>query len=306
MSVKITILGSNSAVPSLRRNPSAQVVSIDENLYLIDCAEGTQLQLQRFGIKPMKFKAVFISHLHGDHFFGLVGLLSTMHLKGRTDPLHVLGPDGLEQILTMQLGFARSVMGYEIIYHTIDTTKNIEIYRDKKISVSSIPLDHRIPTAGFLLRTHEKQLNIKKEFILSHNPDISWYKRIKAGEDYIDEQGLVIPNANITCRPVKPFSYAYCSDTCYNETIIPIINGVELLYHEASFGNELQHLANEHMHSTAGEAATIALKANVGQLLIGHFSNRYKTTDVLVCQAREVFANTLAVEDGMEWERSKK
>lgn len=305
MPIKITILGSNSAVPSLHRNPSAQVVSIDENLYLIDCAEGTQLQLQRFGIKPMRLKAVFISHLHGDHFFGLVGLLSTMNLKGRSDPLHVFGPDGLQQILKMQLGFSLSIMSYEIIYHTIDTTKNIDIYQDKKISVTTIPLQHRIPTAGFLLRTQEKQLNIKKEFIRNHNLDISWYKRIKSGEDYVDDQGLVIPNANITCRLAKPFSYAYCSDTCYTESIIPIIKGVELLYHEASFDDTMQHLAKEHMHSTAREAATIALKADVGQLLIGHFSNRYKSTEVLVNQAREVFKNTLAVEDGMEWERSK-
>ena len=292
-------------MPSLHRNPSAQVLSIDENLYLIDCAEGTQLQFQRFGIKPMRLKAIFISHLHGDHFFGLVGLLSTMQLKGRTDSLHVFGPDGLQQILKLQLEYARSIMRYEIIYHTIDTTKSIDIYHDKKISVTTIPLQHRIPTAGFLLRTHEKQLNIKKDFILNHNPDISWYKRIKAGEDFIDNQGLVIPNANITYRPVKPFSYAYCSDTCYDETIISIIKGIELLYHEASFDDTMQQLAKEHMHSTAREAATIALKAKVGQLLIGHFSNRYKTTEVLVNQAREVFANTHAVEDGMEWERSK-
>ena len=305
MNETLTILGSSSAIPSLRRNPSSHALTIAARVYLIDCAEGTQVQMQRFGVKMLKIHAIFITHLHGDHFFGLVGLISTMHLQGRNKPLHIFGPDGLEQILKLQLSYARHDLSYVIIFHTIDTTKHATIFEDDKVTVTTIPLEHRLPTAGYHFLRPPMPRNIKKGFVEEHQIPLQWYPRIKAGEDYTDDSGRVFANETITLPPPKPFSYAYCSDTRYTETIIPYIKGVQLLYHEASYGDDKADMAAEHMHSTARQAATIAKKAGAQQLLIGHFSNRYKDTAPLLQQAREVFPNTIVVEDGMVWRQIK-
>ncbi len=304
MNETLTVLGSSSAIPTPHRNPSSHALALDERIYLIDCAEGTQVQMMRFGVKMLKIHAVFISHLHGDHFFGLPGLISTMHLRGRTKPLHVFGPEGLEQVLTLILSYARHELSYQVVYHTVDTTLHEVIYRDEKVEVFSIPLKHRLPTSGYLFRRAQQPLNIRREFILEHDIPVEWYTRIKAGEDYVDDNGKVIPNRLITKPPIAPWSYAYCSDTKYTETIVPYIKGVDLLYHEASYGDDKADLAAEHMHSTARQAATIAKLAGVKQLLIGHFSNRYKNIMPLQEQAHEVFASTEAVKDGLVWKRS--
>lgn len=254
----------------------------------------------------LKVHAIFISHLHGDHFFGLPGLISTMHLQGRDKPLHVFGPDGLEEVLKLILSYARHELSYEVVYHTVDTTKHQLIFCDEKVEVFSIPLEHRLPTSGYLFKRPQKPLNIRREFILEHDVPIEWFSRLKAGEDYEMEDGTVIPNKKITKPPSQPWSYAYCSDTKYTETIIPYIKGVDLLYHEASYGDDKAEMAADHMHSTAREAATIAMKAEVKQLLIGHFSNRYKDLTPLLEQAQEVFPATVAVEDGMVWRNTSK
>ncbi|NCD42929.1 MAG: ribonuclease Z [Bacteroidia bacterium] len=302
MSEKITFLGTGSAIPTLHRNPSAQALSVDDRIYLIDCAEATQLQMQRFGVKMQRLRAVFISHLHGDHFFGLVGLISTLHLQGRKARLDIFGPDGLEQILTIQLAYARHDLAYEINYHTVDTTVYQKVYTDDKIDVFTLPLQHRLPTAGYLFRRIPKPRKICREFILSQDIPLDWYPRIKAGEDYVDRMGNVFPNERIT-SPSPRFSYAYCSDTRYSEAIIPFVEEVDLLYHEASFSDAHADLAAAHLHSTARQAAIIARRARVKQLVIGHFSNRYSTPDLLLAEARSEFPPTFAAVDGAVWER---
>jgi ribonuclease Z len=301
MNETLTILGSSSAIPTPHRNPSSHALLVDDRIYLIDCAEGTQVQMQRFGVKMLKIHAVFISHLHGDHFFGLPGLISTMHLQGRNTPLHIHGPEGLEEMMKLILSYARHELAYEVFYHTVDTGQHKMIFHDEKVEVYSIPLEHRLPTSGYLFRRPQQPLNIRREFILEHDVPIEWFPRLKAGEDFLTPEGDVIPNNMITKPPSQPWSYAYCSDTKYTETIIPYIKGVNLLYHEASYGDEKADMASDHMHSTARQAATIAKLAEVKQLLIGHFSNRYKDFSPLLEQAREVFPATEAVEDGMIW-----
>ncbi|MDP4204936.1 MAG: ribonuclease Z [Bacteroidota bacterium] len=299
MSFKLTILGSNSAVPTSNRNPTAQILSHDERLFLIDCGEGTQMQLRKCRFNFNKINHIFISHLHGDHFFGLIGLISTFNLIGRNTDLHIYAHSEIKTILQSQLDFIQTDMTYQIKFHPLNLKKLQVVYEDKKIIVSSFPLKHRIPTCGFLFSEKQKQPNLRKDMIEIHNIPISSRVQIKEGADFVTAEGKLIPNDELVIVPARPCSYAFCSDTSYNEEILPIIRGVDLLYHEATFANDNEALASSTGHSTAAHAARIALKAEAGRLIIGHFSARYKDVSPLLKEAKEIFKDTIAAIDGM-------
>jgi ribonuclease Z len=300
MSFLLTILGSSSALPTSVRYLTAHVLNVDERFFMIDCGEGTQLQLRKYKIKLGRLNHIFISHLHGDHVFGLPGLLSTMNLLGRQTDLHIFAPPDLEKILQPYLSHFLTKMDFRIVYHPLDTRTCQLVYEDDKITVHSIPLVHRIETCGFIFREKPRLRNIRKEYIDYYKIPLREVVNIKRGDDFITEEGLVIPNKKLTIDPPALKSYAFCSDTAYSEAIIPWIENVELLYHEATFSDDDADRAHETKHSTASEAARIAMKANAKKLIIGHFSARYKDITPLTEQARMVFPNTEAAEEGME------
>lgn len=295
---EINILGCGAATPTLQHNPSSQVLNIREKLFMIDCGEGTQLQFRKQRLRFGRLNQIFISHLHGDHCFGLIGLISTLALLGRTGDLVIHAPEGLEEILRPQIDFFCRENPYQVIIETFDTKKHDLIYEDKSITVHTIPLKHRIPCAGFLFREKPKEANILSDKIKFYNIPIKEIAAIKQGADFVTEEGKVIPNANLT-TPAKPTkSYAYCSDTAYKEDITHIIEGVDLLYHEATFLHDMKSRAKETGHSTALQAAKIAKMAGVKKLMIGHFSSRYDNNKDLLDEAKEIFENTiLANED---------
>ncbi|MEZ5195450.1 MAG: ribonuclease Z [Bacteroidales bacterium] len=302
MVFKVTILGSNSAIPTIKRNPTAQIVNHNEHLYLVDCAEGTQVQLRRNRIKMQRINHIFISHLHGDHFFGLIGLISSMHLLGRKKDLHIYGPPQLEDILNLQLEVSLTVLNYPMIFHPINPDAHDLIYEDANLTIKTIPLKHSIPTCGFIFKEKKGKRKIKKDAVQTYNIPKDQMLNLKNGEDFIDEEGNRIENKQITDDPFPIRSYAYCSDTNYYEKIIPLIMGVNLLYHEATFTKDFEEVARAKFHSTSADAATIAKKAGVEKLLIGHFSTRYETVDQLLDEARKIFPNTDAVTDGNVYE----
>jgi len=298
MSLKLTILGCHSATPRLNAYPSSQYLEIKNHGFLIDCGEGTQVQLRRYHIRFTKIKHIFISHLHGDHYYGLIGLISTFRLLNRVEELHIYGPTGIKEVMTLQLKLSNSWTQYPLIFHELKAKNSELIYEDKHVEVHTIPLDHRIYTNGFLFKEKvgERHLNITE--IKRHEEiKICDYQNIKNGRDFILENGDLIPNDLLTTDPPAPKSYAYCSDTCYNPTIIPLIKNVDLLYHETTFLEDKKELAAKTKHSTASEAASIAKHAHVKQLLIGHFSSRYKNMDLFYEEAQHIFKNTaLAIE----------
>jgi ribonuclease Z len=298
MRFNITILGSGAAIPTIERNPSAQLIEFHDRLILVDCGEGTQVQLKKFGNKPQRINHIFISHLHGDHYFGLIGLLTSLHLLGRQKEMHIYSIPALKEIIDLQLLHSNTSLIYSIIFHSIDPYESREIMDDEQLSVTTIPLNHRVPTCGFLFREKPLKRKISKDFAGNHRIPYEIFEKIRLGEDYVDEDGIVYKNKDITVDPPKSRSYAYCTDTAYNEDVIPIIEGVDLLYHEATFMQDKVENAHEKFHSTALEAATIALKANVRQLMLGHYSARYKDTDSLLNEAKQVFPNTILAEDG--------
>ncbi len=302
MSFEVTILGSGSAVPTLLRNPTAQLVNIQETYLLIDCGEGTQLQIRKFGKKLQKVSHIFISHLHGDHYLGLPGLLQTLHLLGRTKTITIYGPAPLQGLLEAHFAVGHSQLRFPIEYVvTSNKGKNL-LLNAKHFQVYSVPLKHKVPTTGFLIQEKEKLRNVRKSAIIKHDIPTFWMQRIKEGKDFVKEDGEVIPNEEITLPPETTKSYAYCSDTAYLETLIPNIDSVTVLYHEASFANTLKDRAIATQHSTAEEAGTIAKKAKVGKLIIGHFSARYKDETECLEEAKKVFKNTEAAYDGMSFE----
>jgi len=297
MSFAVTILGSGAAVPASNRYPSAQALQIDERVFLIDCAEGTQMQLRRYKIKIQQIKSIFISHLHGDHVFGLPGLLSSLSLLERTEPLDIFCPPYLKEWFAGQLKYF-TPLDFPVTFHTLENKQQDVIYEDKRFTVSSFPLKHRIPTFGFLFREKQKLLNIRKDMIDFYRIPVRDIPGIKEGADFQTEDGKLVSNAHLTLPPVKPRSYAFCTDTVYMEELSQIVKNIDLLYHEATYGNEQQARAKETFHSTAAEAAKVALAANAGKLVIGHFSSRYKDVTPLLNEARDVFPNTYAAEDG--------
>ena len=297
MDFELKILGSSSATPSTNRNHTAQVLTIGNQLNLIDCGEGTQMQLMRYKVKHQRICNIFISHLHGDHFFGLFGLLSTMHLQQRTSPVNIFGPPGLAELLTLQFKHSNTLFTFKINFQELDAAAHKLIYEDKFITVHTLPMQHRVSCCGFLFREKPKLRHLVKSK-LPQGLTPPQLVGLKHGEDLLDEAGQVwLRNADVTSPPNRSRSYAYCSDTRYKEDILPYIRQVDLLYHEATFMDELRDRASYTFHSTAHQAATLAFKADVKRLLIGHFSVRYKDLTPLLLEAKAVFENThLALE----------
>jgi len=260
------------------------------------------MQLRKFRIGLGKIHHIFISHLHGDHIFGLFGLLSSYSLLGREEPLHIFGPDRLEDLVLDHLKFFQNNLGYELYFHRIQCRRSALIYEDKQISVYSLPMIHRIPTCGFLFREQPRERNILKEKISEYNIPLKDIVKIKQGEDFILPDGTCIQNSVLTLPPPLPRSYAYCSDTRPNKENIPLLKDVNLLYHEATFAHEDASLAHETYHTTARQAAELAAEAGAGKLIIGHFSSRYKDLSSLEAEARKIFPGTIAVNDGDRFE----
>ena len=298
MSISVKILGANAAAPAHHRHHTAQLIDIEGQYYLMDCGEATQLQLKHYKLRIQRINNIFISHLHGDHYLGLMGLLSTMHLMGRTKPLNLYGPKGLSEIITMQLKYSQTVFNYQVNFSEVNTTIHQVVHEDNFIRVHSIPLNHRVPCSGYLFEEKKKNRKIRKE-LLPDNFTVENIIRLKHGKNIFDDEGkLRYKNEALTLPPRKSFSYAFCSDTKYDESIIPIIKEVDMLYHEATFLDEHRDRAATTYHSTAKEAATIAQKAKVGKLLLGHFSVRYKELEPLRDEARAIFANTYLATEG--------
>ncbi|MAO71364.1 MAG: ribonuclease Z [Flavobacteriales bacterium] len=298
MSYELTILGCSSAIPSLKKNPTAQLLNANERFFLIDCAEGTQIQLRKYKFKFQKISRIFISHLHGDHYFGLIGLLSSMHLLGREKELHIYAHVKLKQIIDVQLEASNTELCYPLFFHIINPETDEVLFEDKKIKISTFPLSHGIDCNGFLFEEKRSPRKIISEKVKQYNIPVEQIKTIKNGKNFISEDGRVIFNSELTIENKKPSSYAFCSDTKYCESIIKKIKGVSLLYHEATFMNDRKNRAKETNHSTTIDAATIAKLAEVSHLLIGHFSQRYRDENLLLEESKSVFKNTLLAKQG--------
>lgn len=300
--MKLTILGCYAATPRTISNPTSQVLEIKNRLFLIDCAEGTQVQLRKSKVKFSKINHIFISHLHGDHFYGLVGLISTFMLLNRESDLTVHGPKGIKEIILLQLRASGSFTGYNLYFNELESNQSETIFEDDRVVVKTIPLKHRVYTNGFLFQEKniERKLNI--EAVENYNIDKVYYNKIKYGGDITLDNGTVIPNAALSFPPQVAKSYAFCSDTMYNEAIIPIIENVDYLYHESTFLESEAHLSERTMHSTAKEAATIALKARVKNLILGHYSTRYGNIEFFKTEAQTIFPNVILADDGKEIE----
>ncbi len=297
MSFELTILGSSSALPTSKRFPTAHLLKVDERFFLIDCGEGTQIQLRKFGLNPSRIHHIFISHLHGDHVYGLFGLLSTMGMMGRKVPLNLYGPEKLRNMMEQHLNFFGS-LPFELQYNCPDSEQAGCFYEDDKLTICAIPLKHRTVTYGYLFKEKRKLLNVRKEKIQAYGLGIADLVKVKQGEDFITSKGKTISNRKLTLPPYRRRTYAYISDTLYSPKLTDQIKGVDLLFHEATFAGKDEKLALETLHSTAPQAASIAKKAEVRKLLIGHFSSRYKDHFQLVEEARKIFINTVGVNDG--------
>ena len=305
MPFELTILGSSSATPIHNRHPTAQVLNVRERFFLIDCGEGTQSQLIRYRIRHSRIGHIFISHLHGDHYFGLLGLMSTMHLQGRTNELHLYGPPELMDIIELQLRMSQTVLRYNLIFHAVRSYTSAIIHEDNDLIVQSVVLNHRIPCTGFIFREKQKPRKLLSEKIKQYQIPYSYFNAIKAGADYEDNSGNVIPNEELTLPSGKARSYAFCSDTMYTESLSEDIQGVDLLYHESTFMHEMFERARATYHSTSHEAALLARKGNVGRLLIGHFSSRYKDLNPMLEEARAVFPDTELATEGSRFQVSE-
>ena len=300
--MKLTILGCHSATPRTNTKPTSQVLEIKNHLFLIDCGEGTQVELRRNKIKFSRIKHIFISHLHGDHYFGLVGLISTFRLLTREAELHIYCPKGLKEVITLQMKLGDSWTNYPLIFHELNSKSSELIFEDEKVEVHTIPLDHRIYTNGFLFKEKECNRKLDINAVLNNNIDISYYRKLQQGFDVKNNEGKLIKNETVTKRGVKPKSYAFCSDTVYNESIVSIINGTDVLYHESTFLEKNRKLAAPTKHSTAKQAAEIAKKANVGILILGHYSTRYNDLEVFRTEAQTIFEKVELAEDGKTFE----
>lgn len=296
--IKVTVLGRASAKPTVNSHPSAQVVNVNEQYYLVDAGEGVQQQMFRCGINPLKLRAVFISHLHGDHIFGLFPLLSTLGLCGRQMPLKIFAPRPFGEILEYHLRYFDSYISYEVEWVEVDTTRHQMIFESKTLEVWSIPLRHRVPCSGYHFKEKRPELNVDKFKIVKYNLSIAQIVAAKRGEDITLEDGTVVENSEITYLPFEPRSYAYLSDTSRSAVAAERVKGVSLLYHEATYTREFQHDAKERGHSTAADAAQMAVVAGAERLLLGHFSSRYKSPEVLLEEAKEIFENSAIAEEG--------
>jgi ribonuclease Z len=296
MNFTLTVLGSSSALPTSSRYPTAHLLNVNERFFLIDCGEGTQMQLRKYKIRFSKINHIFISHLHGDHYFGLFGLLSSFSLLGRKAPLHLFAHDELDKIITFL--FENYELGFEIVFHSLPKNKSSIIFEDNQLVISTFPMKHRIPSNGFLFREKQKDKNLKKEMVLYYQLSIKEILSIKRGEDFINRDGITVPNKQLTHPSPVPRSYAYCSDTAFCPDIAGYISECDLIYHESTFAENLKDIARETGHSTAKQAAEIAKMAGAKKLLLGHFSSRYKDLSVFEAEAREVFGNSHIVNEG--------
>ncbi|HMI07873.1 MAG TPA: ribonuclease Z [Flavobacterium sp.] len=302
LKMKLTILGCYAATPRTFTNPTSQVLEIRNRIFLIDCGEATQVQLRKNKIKFSKINHIFISHLHGDHVYGLIGLVSTFMLLNRTNDLHIYGPKGIKEMITLQLRLSNSWTSYGLFFHELESNASEVVFEDEKVIVKTIPLKHRIYTNGFLFqeKTGEKKLNAAA--MKKYQIETCYFQNIKNGKDITLEDGTVIENDKLTFEPVPPKSYAFCSDTIYDESIIENIKGVDILYHESTFLETETALAEKTMHTTAKQAAAIAMKANAGQLVLGHYSTRYESIDLFREEAETIFPNVLLADDGKSFE----
>lgn len=298
MIFELTILGANAAIPAHGRFPTSQVLCIHHRYYLIDCGEGAQIQLFRYKIKINKIHAIFISHLHGDHYLGLMGLLNTMNLRGRTEPLYLYAPKGLQEIIILQLKYSYSILNYALYFEETNQEESVFLFEDEKVTVHTIPLLHRIPCCGFLFKEKAKDKNLIKEKIPTNLP-IAGRIALKKGED-VEYNNQILKNEEYTYSPNKSRSYAFCSDTIYlpSSPLIDIIQEVDLLYHEATFTQVHEKRAAQTFHSTGQQAALIAKEANVNQLILGHFSTRYYDLLPLLEEAQEIFPNSVLAIEG--------
>lgn len=296
MKFEVTILGSSSATPVFNRNPTAQLLNCNEKFYLIDCGEGTQQQLIKFALKAARIDHIFISHLHGDHYFGLIGLLSSMHLNGRTKPIYIFGPEPLIEILEVQFKYSETVLRYPIEFKSIDTDKSAVIFENNDLTVESIILNHRIPCTGFKFTQKQRLRKLIKE--KTDNISVAYYSTLKHGKDVVLPNGDILLSEEYTIEAEPPRSYAYCSDTLYDENYFPMLKSCDTIYHEATFMHDMLDRAQETHHTTALQAAEIAKLSDAKKLLIGHFSSRYKNLQPLLEEALLVFKNTELIVEG--------
>lgn len=298
----VRILGCGSALPTLQHFPSSQVVELREKQFLIDCGEGTQIQLRRLHIRFSRIIAVFISHLHGDHCFGLPGMLSTFGMTGRTAPLHLYAPAAFEPVLRQMLDFFCQNLGFEVVYHPVDTTLQKVVYEDRSLTVETVPLQHRIECCGYLFREKPPLPHIRRDMLDFYHIPVSQINNIKAGADWTTPEGFLVPNSRLTYPSNPPRSYAYCSDTRYFKTLCKLVKGVNTLYHESTYTTEDVKRARLYWHSTSHQAAQVARDAGVGKLLLGHYSARYGNEEKLLEEAKEVFPNTFLTQEGKTFE----
>jgi ribonuclease Z len=301
-SFSVTILGSSSALPTSQRFPTSQVVRLNEQLFLVDCGEGTQIQLRRFGFKMGRINHIFISHLHGDHIYGLPGLISSLALYGKKGELHIHAHSELQPMMEGMMKFMNEITDLKVIYHPLNFRRNSVVFEDKRIRITSFPLKHRIACCGFLFQELASDLHLDKQALERYEIPVSQRLNIKNGADLILPDGTVIPNGEITLPAKAPRSYAFCTDTIVQKKIVPVIEGVDLLYHEATFAGDLADLAKKTFHTTSVQAAELARSANVKRLILGHFSSRYKNVDALIEEARAIFPETHAANDGDNFE----
>ncbi len=304
MRFELTVLGSNSATPAFGRNQSSQLLNVNELFYLIDCGEGTQLQLNKFGIKKNKIKYIFISHLHGDHYLGIVGLLSSMHLSGRTEELHLYAPPQLKEIIDLQFAYSQTELRYQLQFHATTHTKEEIIFENEHLIIRSFPLDHRIPCTGFRFDEKVPLPRINKEKVEKLSIPSFYYPLIKQGQSFQATDGRIYSTEELTYPPRTPRGYAYCSDTAFSEQYFASIHGVDLLYHEATFLHDMVDRAVETYHTTALQAGEVAKAVSARKLLIGHFSARYRHLEPLLDESRTIFADTLLAVEGAKYSLS--
>jgi len=291
----VTILGNNSAVPAFDRHPTSQVVTMDGHNFLVDCGEGTQIQMINYKIRRSKISHIFISHLHGDHYFGLIGLINSFGLLSHQQDLHVFGPSPLQQIIELQLSVANTILPFKLIFHTIN--QEGVLLDEEKFTVRCFRTNHRIECYGFHFQEKKKPRKLNPDNAKKYGIPSSFYERLQNGEDYMQKDGTIIKNEWVTDPGMKPRAYAYCADTKYDETLIPHVQGADMIYHETTYLDNLRERADFRFHSTTKQAALFAQKAGVKKLLIGHFSSKYDTLEEFEAEAREVFPNTeLAIE----------
>ena len=295
--MKLTILGCHSATPRENKHTTSQLLEVGGNLFLIDCGEGTQIQLRKSKVKFSRIQHIFISHLHGDHFYGLIGLISTFRLLGRTAMLHIYGPKGIKEIITLQLKLAKSWTDDPLHFHELEQDSSQVVFEDETVRVETLPLDHRIYTNGFLFTTQASKRKMNVDAIKDFDLLPFHFKQLQQGADVTLEDGRILENEVYTLPPSKSKKYAYCSDTAYFEPLVPGIKEVDLLYHEATFLEKNSDLAANTKHSTAKQAAQIAKMANVKQLMLGHFSNRYPNKEDFITEASDTFQNVILAED---------